>query len=78
MQITLRKDDDTREIQGAVVPNERVFVGVVSAMVQTGPYDTSDTITLEYDPELHEYRVLHWDGQSDEAECVFSLLEERV
>jgi len=77
MQVHLSSDGRNPNPVWPDAETERTLKGVKRVRVQTGPYDNSDDITIEFDPDTREYRVLHWNGSTDETECVFSILEER-
>lgn len=58
--------------------NSEITVRTDKIMIQTGPYDNSDMIIIEFDRELNEYRVIHDQSNGTVPECVFSIEEEEV
>lgn len=58
-------------------PNEERRVLLSKALIHLGPYDNSDYLEIEYDPELKEVRVLHHGGEQL-TECVYSTMLEEV
>jgi len=48
-----------------------------SVVVRLGPYDHSDLIKIERDPDTGEIRVLHYSDADESPEVVLSVLEEQ-